>query len=528
MPVTVLRDYIELPQAIKARLREGACVVLAAFLAACAVLPEAPVPVPEAASKPGPLGAIAEIGREIQPEQSSFHLLPAAEDAMHWRLALIDSAVSSIDIQYFIWKDDASGSLMLEHVFAAADRGVKVRMMIDDMFLSTSGAFEGADETLAAISYHPNIAVRLFNPGKYRSGITGLAGNFGGSLKAYNRRMHNKMIIFDGLLGLVGGRNIGDEYFGLHEPYNFLDLDLLAAGTVVSEASEAFVEYWNSDLAYPATALMDMDRAGHLAIRKLNADYVKVQSLRLARFDPDLRGEDYYLKILRTEMHFGFAVFLQDEPVLRGGREYRLADMLSEIVEPGSREVVVSSPYLIPVGNILDIVREDVEAGVEVRLLTNSLASNDEVPAHSHYKKYRQDILATGARLYEFHHQPAGDLRKYSDVTVPEGNIVALHTKAYSVDGERCYVGSLNIDPRSIELNTENGIYIESKELCGELSELLNSFTQPENAWSVTLDDTGKLRWQSYEGTTSSQPALGLGQRISDFFFRILPIESQL
>ncbi|MEH6593459.1 MAG: phospholipase D family protein [Halioglobus sp.] len=526
--MTVLRDYNELTQAMKALLRAGACVALAVFLTACATLPEAPLLVSEAANKPGPVGAIAEIGREIQPEKSSFHLLPAADDAMHWRLALIDSAVSSIDIQYFIWKDDASGSLMLEHLFAAADRGVKVRMLIDDMFLSTSGAFEGADETLAAISYHPNIELRLFNPGKYRNGITGLAGNFGGSLRAYNRRMHNKIMIFDGLLGLVGGRNIADEYFGLHEPYNFLDLDLLAAGTVVLEASNAFVAYWNSDLAYPAAALVDMDRAGYLEIRKLNADYVKEQSLRLARFDPELRNEDYYLKILRTEMHFGFAVFLQDQPVLRGGREYRLADMLHDIVEPGSREVMVSSPYLIPVGGLLDVVKQDVEAGIQVTLLTNSLASNDAVPAHSHYKKYRQDILATGAHLYEFHHLPAGDLRKYSDVFVPEENIVALHTKAYSVDGERCFVGSLNFDPRSIELNTENGIYIESKGLCGELSDLLNSFTEPKNAWSVTLDDAGKLRWQSYEGTTSSQPALGLGQRISDFFFRILPIGSQL
>lgn len=499
-----------------------------AAILGCSTLPEAPVVAPETVNKPSLVGDLSDIAAETRPEESSFHLLPAAVEAMHWRLALIDAAESSIDIQYFIWKDDASGSLVLEHLFTAADRGVKVRMIIDDMFLSTSGAFDGADRSLAAISFHPNIDLRLFNPGKYRNGITGLAGNFGGNLKDYNRRMHNKMMIFDGLYTVVGGRNIGDEYFGLHEPYNFLDLDLLAIGDVTTEAAASFVEYWNSDLVYPASALIEMDEAGYRQVRDLNAAYVIEQSDRLAAFAPEKYDSDYYLSILHEEMRAGFAVFLQDDPVLRGDREFRLYDMLAEIVEPGAREMIVSSPYLIPVGDMLEVLGEDVQAGVKVKLLTNSLASNDAVPAHSHYKKYRQNILATGSSLYEFHHQPTGGLRKYADVDVPEGNTVALHTKAYSVDGERCYVGSLNFDPRSIQINTENGIYMESEELCSELSELLNSFTTPENAWVVTLDKKGSLQWQSYEGKVDKQPALSVGQRVSDFFFRALPVESQL
>ena len=227
-------------------------------------------------------------------------------------------------------------------------------------------------------------------------------------------------------------------------------------------------------------------------------------------------------------MRTGFALYLQDKPVRRGGREFRLYDMLAELAVPGTREMIISSPYLIPVGEFLQHAKEDVDAGVQVRLLTNSLASNDESASHSHYKKYRHDILATGAELYEFHHEPVGDLRQYSDVVPGSDGIVALHMKASTVDGQRCFIGSLNLDPRSVDINTENGLYIESTELCGELQDILASLLQPENAWSVTENDKGKLQWSSYQGTVDRQPALGVSQRIADFFFRMLPLESQL
>ncbi|MEH6570955.1 MAG: phospholipase D family protein [Halioglobus sp.] len=509
-------------------MRAALLALLLVSLSACNTLPDAPQMEVELAFEPSLIGDLADIAGDIAPQHSSFYLLPRALDAMNWRLALIDSAELSIDIQYFIWKDDASGALMLEHLFAAADRGVKVRMIVDDMFLSTGGAFSGADEALAAISFHPNIQLSLFNPGKYRDGIAGLAGNFGGSLKDYNRRMHNKLMVFDGLFTVVGGRNIGDEYFGLHEPYNFVDLDLLATGIIANESSTFFDQYWNSDLVYPAAELTDMDTAGYETLRLTNSDYVRSQSGRLQVFSNEARDEAYYVSVLHNEMSPGFAVFLQDEPVLRGKREFRLADMLGETVLPGVHEVVLSSPYLIPVEGFLESVLEDVNAGVEVSLLTNSLASNDATPAHSHYKKYRQNILATGAKLYEFHHEPIGGMRKLSDAAPGLDTFVALHTKAFSVDGMQCFIGSLNIDPRSVNLNTENGIYIESSGVCGQLSRLLYSFTTPENAWSVSLNEKNKLKWSSYEGSVTTQPALGLGQRISDFFFRLLPVERQL
>ena len=508
----------------------GLCIVLASglSLSACSTLPEAPASRPTFAAPPGMQGELADIAREIAPEESVFHLLPGAADALSWRLALVDAAESAIDTQYFIWKDDASGTLMLEHIFAAADRGVKVRILIDDMFLSTNGAFSGADVAVAAITFHPNIQVRLFNPGKYRDGILGLAGNFGGNLKAYNRRMHNKVMIVDNHFAILGGRNIGDEYFGLHDSHNFLDLDVLVAGAVVSEASHAFDEYWNSDLAFPGSALTPMDETDYQALRSENSQYVEGHAQRLKRFAPSARADNYFSGILRNEMRAGFALYLQDKPVQRGGREFRLYDMMAELAVPGAQEMILSSPYLIPFGKFLQHVEEDVDAGVQVRLLTNSLGSNDATATHSHYKKYRHDILATGAELYEFHHEPAGDLRQYSDVAPGGDSFVALHMKASVVDGQLCFIGSLNLDPRAVEINTENGLYIESTELCGELQDILSFLLQPENAWSVTENEEGALQWSSYQGTVDRQPAQGLSQRIADFFFRMLPLESQL
>ena len=468
------------------------------------------------------------VGARLAADESAFLLVPEASEAMFWRMALIDRAAQSIDIQYFIWKDDASGSLLMQHLMAAADRGVRVRLLVDDMFLSTGGAFDGADEALAALDFHPGIELRLFNPGKYRSGILGLSGNFGLDLKTYNRRMHNKLMLVDGHFAILGGRNIGDEYFGLHEPYNFLDLDVLVAGVAVGQAAQAFDEYWNADLAYPAGVLGEAGEAELVLMREDNAEYVNQNLERLGAYVNHSGDWSDRWQALPARMEVGYGVFLQDRPVTRGGQEFRLYDMLDDMVSPGNSDLIISTPYLIPVGPFLQHLEDDVSAGVEAKILTNSLASNDATPAHSHYKKYRQDILATGAELFELHHQPQGGSRDFPDHPPNAGGFVGLHVKASAVDFERCFIGSLNMDPRSVELNTENGLYIEDPETCGKLQRFLASLVEPERAWAVSLDDSGKFRWTSFEGTTDTQPAQGSGQRFADFFFRLLPVESQL
>lgn len=501
-------------------------------LGACATLPPAPEKDLQVALDPATDGVLAnvaaEVSKNLESDGSATLLVPASDQALHWRLAMVDNATRSIDAQYFIWKDDACGTLLLEHVFAAADRGVRVRLLVDDMFLSTGGAFEGADRALAGIDYHPNIELRVFNPGRYRSGIMGLAGNFGVDLRAYNRRMHNKLLIADNHLAILGGRNIGNEYFGLYEPYNFLDLDVLVSGAAVGEASRAFDAYWNSDLAYPAAALHPADQDGYERVRAENRQFASDSRDVLTAYTGGSQARADQLVTLPKSMRAGYAVFLQDEPVQHGDREYRLYDMLSGLVAEGDTELIVSAPYLLPVGDFLAHIEENVAAGIRTQLITNSLATNDATAAHSHYKKYRRQILERGAELYELLQNPKGGMRELSDVPPQRGEVVGLHIKAASTDGGHCFVGSLNMDPRSIVLNTENGLYIESNKLCDELHDLLARIRDPDNAWQVTLNEKGDLQWQSHEGLVDRQPARGVGQRVADFFYRLLPLESQL
>jgi putative cardiolipin synthase len=214
--------------------------------------------------------------------------------------------------------------------------------------------------------------------------------------------------------------------------------------------------------------------------------------------------------------------------VLFRGEQYRLVDMLDHLTEPSEEEITIVTPYLIPVGSFLEDLAQRASEGVTVKILTGSMGANNHTAAHSHYKKYRRRILATGAQLFEFKHDPSPEIRDVSDVEPIRANFISLHIKALVSDRKRCFVGSLNLDPRAIEINTENGLYIESAGLCGQLAEQFDWLMTPENAWRVTVDEENRLRWESSSGTVTIQPARSFGQRIADFFYRLIPIENQL
>jgi putative cardiolipin synthase len=226
-------------------------------------------------------------------------------------------------------------------------------------------------------------------------------------------------------------------------------------------------------------------------------------------------------------MHAGEAHFIQDEPVTYGGEEYRLQDMLRYLSEPSHEELIMVTPYLIP-GGLLERMNELAAEGVQIKIITGSMGANNHTAAHSHYKKYRRRVLATGAELYEFRHDPSPAIRDISDVPPVHSDFISLHVKALVGDRKRCFVGSVNLDPRALEINTENGLYIESPGLCGQLAEQFDAMMSPENAWHVYLNENNQLRWESSSETVSIQPARSFGQRIADFFFRLMPIESQL
>jgi putative cardiolipin synthase len=349
------------------------------------------------------------------------------------------------------------------------------------------------------------------------------------SFDSYNRRMHNKLLLADGHFAILGGRNITNEYYGLHQPYNFLDIDVMVTGPVSGRIAKAFDLFWNSQPAY-AIAPDKGARAGarQQKLRAEVAQDVAAQADLIGPLPPHTSDWSALLEDLPHRMHSGRSIFLQDNPEVLNNHTYRLIDMVADIGQGSEEEAIIVTPYLIPVGDFVEDLKAAVDAGVRVRVLTASLAAGDHSAVHAHYKKYRKQLLEAGIELHEMNHQPSEAVRKLADNPPVRGDFIALHPKVAISDRDRCFIGSLNLDPRAIELNTENGLYISSEGLCGELAELVEVYLAPENAWRVSFDENGKIQWTSSEGTVRRAPARSFGQRSSDFFFRLLPLEKQL
>ena len=301
-------------------------------------------------------------------------------------------------------------------------------------------------------------------------------------------------------------------------------------GPVVTEISAAFDEYWNAELAYQGHLFSSNASTDDLErLRQSVEAYLAEHAELLASYPLAPRNWSTEMVGLPQRMHSGEGHFLQDDPIVVHGEEIKLYDMLDTLAAPDHEEVIMVSPYLIPVSGMLEELAELHEEGVNVRILTASMASNNHTIAHSHYKKYRRRLLAAGTELHEYRHQPSAAMRDKADVPPVGARFISFHAKATVGDRQRCFIGSLNLDPRAIEINTENGLYIESPELAAELAALLDTMMHPDNSWRVHLDEEKRtLYWESSEGTVRIQPARSFSQRISDFFFRLLPVESQL
>lgn len=497
-------------------------------------------PVPEldyvASLPPATTGLPAQLNRQFQQQHaetqeniippSGARLLTSGEDALLYRLALIDQAVSSIDLQYFIWSADTSGTLLFDRVMQAADRGVKVRMLVDDIDLAAT------DTELATLSEHPNLSVRIYNPSWTRN-TAGKINEWAINYRQLNRRMHNKLLVVDGHVAVVGGRNIGDSYYGLNQHYNFVDLDVMVTGGIMPDLSHAFDKYWNSRLAVPGetltrkringgpVAVHQIDRARLSQERALWVSYRNTPAQNIERLQ-QLEGQWQTIE----------TVFLQEAPESLGKDEFRLIDLLSQLAGPSEQELLISSPYLIPRSSLLDDLTEFSEQGVTVKVITNSLGSNNHIAAHSHYKKYRRDLLKTGLELYEFDYAPSQALTDHTNVSPVNSQFLSLHTKAIVSDREICFIGSLNLDPRAVEINSENGLLIRSPELCGELADKLLRLMEPDNSWQVEIDEQGLLRWYGEQDgkpeSLSLQPSRKFHHRLQDGFFRLLPLENQI
>ncbi|MBP1860869.1 phospholipase D family protein [Rhizobium herbae] len=432
----------------------------------------------------------------------------------------------SLDLQYYYWKNDLTGRMLTREVLAAADRGVRVRLLLDDI---NAGLH---DRMCLSLDGHPNIEVRLFNPSRARTDR--FKRGFEMVLRPFRatRRMHNKQWIADGCLVIAGGRNIGDAYFDADEQSNFRDLDVWMLGPVADDAAAVFDRYWNSPMVVPISALRT-PRAHYLPAFREKLEKIAATSGGLHYLaQVDLATRDGGLLPAKVPLHWTSAARLISDPPEKAFLQKRnnwIMRELMPVLTSAQRDVRVISPYFIPGAQGIAEIARLVERKVKVDVLTNSLAATDVAAVHGAYANYRKALLKSGTTLFELKAMHEfGDPQRMS---LFGSRGASLHTKAFTVDGKTGFVGSMNFDPRSASLNTEMGVLFTHPALVTEVEAIFDEETSPENSFRLSLDK-GRLRWHDSEGSAPRvlyrEPEAGFWRRLTAGIIRILPIESQL
>ncbi len=464
-------------------------------------------------------------------DESGFLLLGNGVDAFTARAVLAQLADRTIDAQYYMIHNDMTGLLFADQLIKAADRGIRVRLLIDDMDL------QHRDQGLSTLAAHPNIDVRVFNPfSRETSRVIQFLTRFG----SVTRRMHNKSFTVDNQATIVGGRNIGNEYFEADPDLAFTDLDILAIGKVVKEASASFDEYWNSDMSYPIAVLRpDLVEKGDLeeGRRKL-AEYLEQESV--AEYRQRMLNSDLVQAIRNNtlEYHWGEAKVLSDHPnKLESYDEdhaYALASQFALYIEGIHKEFLIFSPYFVPGKEGTKFLGDLSQKGVRVRILTNSLASTDVGVVHAGYAPYRRALLRAGVELYEMNKNLSKVQLKHKKGMTGSSK-ASLHAKSFVLDREQVFIGSLNLDPRSVTENTEIGIMVTSTDVANSMAEAFDRVTETM-AFRLELhtDDEGieLISWHGLKDgehhVWANDPYTSVWQRVGLFFMGLLPIESQL
>jgi len=434
-------------------------------------------------------------------------------------------AERSVDVQTYIWHADLTGRFLAYELLQAADRGVHVRLLVDDMDARAKSAH------FAAVAAHPNIEVRAFNPFASRNGTLNLISEGARNFKRINRRMHNKTWIADNRFAIVGGRNLGDEYFGASDEVNFVDLDFGMVGPVVRDASASFDRYWNSPSAYPIE-MLDAEAVDAEALAKLRG-YLEKQAVETkdSHYAQALRESAALQRMASGEVSMQWSAnyrFIADDP-LKISMKKRDANRaaVSAVILPAMRDAKsaldVISPYFVPGDKGSTGLVNTARTGSQVRILTNSLAANDVAAVHGGYSRYRNKLLKGGVQLWEL--KPLTGTT--ADKSLFGSSGASLHTKALSIDQKTLFVGSYNLDPRSTWLNCEQGVLVESPVLVTQFRAIFEAQTAGSHAWRVTRE-AGELRWADDQGVTSKEPQTTFSQRMQAWFARVLRIDAQL
>ena len=474
-------------------------------------------------------GAAAAVRAVPEPPRNEVGLAVGGLAAFAARVRAARGARRTLDLQYYIWRDDLSGRLLAREVLRVAGRGVRVRLLLDDMYAI------GRERYLSAFDAHPFIEVRLFNATRWRRfGKAGLLLEmlFGGW--HLNRRMHNKAWIADDGIAICGGRNVGDEYFDASGDFNFRDLDLSVRGPAARAARAAFDSYWHHPLSRPVAEICRAAHERRGGLRGLARRLDQAARRPEAKpFHDGLRADPVAGGILRGErsalssVPAGRVRIIADDPGKAAGEGAsgdRIAAEIRALIGGAAREVLLISPYFVPGEAGAALLEELAGRGVRVAVVTNSLAATDVVAVHGGYAGYRERLLRAGVEIYE--------LRRSGEhgASILGSRGASLHTKALVVDGARAVVGSFNLDPRSWALNTEMGTFVEDRRVAEGVGEEHRRLCAPGRSWRVRLDPRGGLAWTGEAGSPvwRSEPGASRARRALAWLVRLLPVESQL
>jgi putative cardiolipin synthase len=520
-------------------------------LTACATRPPAsafdhPVTHALSATANTPLRAAIGPKEAAHPNESGVRLLPTGTEALQARIALARAATKTLDMQYYIAEEDNTGKLLLGAALYAADHGVKVRMLVDDL------NFKDIDKIMATLNSHDNIDIRVFNPfGSATRSFGERTRNLFTNVDHFTRRMHNKAMISDNQIAIVGGRNLGDEYFSASPTIQFRDLDAFVAGPVTQEISASFDDYWNSSIAYPLRALnkqkfdpadLDKTRADLRQHWKDQADPLNAKPLNATPLAQQIAQDSLGLTWARTE-------FQADSPVKieHPNPDYKSPPMerLIELSNEAKRSVQIVSPYFVPHDEGVKALAAITAKGVKVEILTNSLAATDAVAVQAGYAPYRVPMLKAGVDLYELKPVIAEGAGQPRAGFFGSQSRSSLHAKAYVIDRSILVVGSMNLDPRSASLNTELALVVYNEKIAREAADLFDRGIAPATSYRVELaspaalaglqnigSPTSQLIWITEENgqvrTYDFDPQAGLYRNLMTGLFMLLPVDSQL
>ena len=461
-------------------------------------------------------------------QKSGFYLLSDNTDAFAARFALATIAEKTLDIQYYIMHSDASGRYLAYAILSAADRGVHVRILVDDINLS------GRDSNFKMMSQHDNIEIRIFNPLSNRDWFRNIELLI--NLDRVGRRMHNKTFIADNASAIIGGRNIGDEYFDARNNLNFVDLDLLTVGPIVNEITASFDDYWQSHWATPIESLSKtrVVKKQLMMLRRKLKD--KWHRARNTEYFQSIKNAEFTQKIINKQIDFIWA----DANLFYDRPEKISKDTLNQTVHIGPQvipyferaksELLIATPYFVPGNKGLNWLKNKHDEGTEITILTNSLAATDVIAVHAGYKKYRKQLVASDINLYELKPTAQAALSKTNKL-IEGSRHASLHAKYMVVDQQYVFIGSANIDPRSENLNTEIGIMVDSEELAEQATRLFDRTTSLDNSYQLSINNKN-LIWRTKnnekEITYLREPNTSIFRRFAIFIWSLLPIESLL